>query len=95
MATNAPPAMTPRAPLRGVGITAIPHRSIPTTTRAIPRILRGRAVLSHLSAPRRRLRILQALDKESPIGQRYTERPVEVTGSIPVAPTIRPPHYRL
>jgi hypothetical protein len=68
-ATKAPPDMTPRGPLRGDGITAISHRSIPKTTRAIPKILRGRAVFSNLTAARRRLCILHALDKQSLIRQ--------------------------
>jgi len=67
-ATNAPPDMTPREPLRGDGITAISHRNTPKSTRVIPKILRGRAVLSNLSAAWRRLRILDALDKQSLIG---------------------------
>jgi hypothetical protein len=45
-ATNAPPDMTPRELLRGDGIAAIAHTLIPTATRIVPIILRGRAVFA-------------------------------------------------
>src|SRR5277367_6260438 len=69
-ATNAPPDMTPRELLRGDGIAAIAHTLMPTATRIVPIVLRGRAVLRSLSAASRRPLIRRRRRKRSK-GQQY------------------------
>ena len=62
LATNAPPAMIPRDRSRGGNNAAIGHAITPSAIRMVPVVLRGRAVLSDLSARPRRLRILNLRD---------------------------------
>ncbi len=59
--TNTPPIITPRDGSNGMrNRSAVTHKRIPNRIRIVPRILRGRAVLSNQAAVRRRLCTSQA-----------------------------------